>query len=295
MARTEYFYDPSASAANSLAPAFAAVRDNPGRLLLVRRIDSGNWELPGGRVELGESAARAAEREVAEEAGVTVTVTHLVGVYADPGHIMAYPDTGEVPQQFAVCFHATPIDGQPRPDWNEIRAAAWIDPDQIGELAVHPSMRERIADAVSGPFDHSPWAARPARTHQLTFPTRTVADPIAEVPAFVTMRHRDIADRLDRIRRYGRRGTTPADVADAARTFRPQPGLRQRRPRRRMAPPPRDHQNGDPLADGTQGHPARPRSVHGTRAAPRRTTDQSSWMSPSRTSRTAPKVGRRQG
>jgi 8-oxo-dGTP pyrophosphatase MutT (NUDIX family) len=36
-------------------------------VLLVRRRDSGNWEPPGGRVELGESATAAAEREVAEE------------------------------------------------------------------------------------------------------------------------------------------------------------------------------------------------------------------------------------
>ena len=57
MARIEYFHDPSAPAPNSLAPtAFAAVRDHHGRLLLVRRTDSGNWELPGGRVQLGESA-----------------------------------------------------------------------------------------------------------------------------------------------------------------------------------------------------------------------------------------------
>src|SRR5689334_1417221 len=130
MARQEYYHDAAAPPANSLTPtAFAAVRDDLGRLLLVRRIDSGNWELPGGRVELGESAAQAAEREVAEEAGVTVKVTHLLGVYTDPGHLMAYPDTGEVRQQFAVCFHATPLDGQPRADRHETRAAAWVDPE----------------------------------------------------------------------------------------------------------------------------------------------------------------------
>ena len=44
--------------------AFAAVCDDHGRVLLVRRGDSGNWELPGGRVELGETATTAAEREV---------------------------------------------------------------------------------------------------------------------------------------------------------------------------------------------------------------------------------------
>src|SRR4051812_13628167 len=88
--------------------AFAAVRDEQGRVLLVRRSDSGNWELPGGRVELGETATTAAEREVVEESGVAIKVTRLAGVYTDPGHVMVYPDTGEARQQFAVCFHALP-------------------------------------------------------------------------------------------------------------------------------------------------------------------------------------------
>jgi ADP-ribose pyrophosphatase YjhB (NUDIX family) len=52
---------------------FAAVRDDQGRVLLVRRNDSGNWELPGGRVELGETAITAVKREVSEESGVAMT------------------------------------------------------------------------------------------------------------------------------------------------------------------------------------------------------------------------------
>ena len=40
-----------------MAPsAFAAVRDITGRILLVRRCDTGDWELPGGHVHPGESA-----------------------------------------------------------------------------------------------------------------------------------------------------------------------------------------------------------------------------------------------
>jgi hypothetical protein len=74
-------------------------------------------------------------------------------VYTDPGHIIAYPDTGEVRQQFAVCFHAMPVSGHPRPDRSETRAAAWIEPEQVAELAIHPGMRERIADALGGPFE----------------------------------------------------------------------------------------------------------------------------------------------
>jgi 8-oxo-dGTP diphosphatase len=49
--------------------AFAAVRDITGRMLLVRRCDTGDWELPGGHVDPGESASDAV-RETAEESGI---------------------------------------------------------------------------------------------------------------------------------------------------------------------------------------------------------------------------------
>jgi ADP-ribose pyrophosphatase YjhB (NUDIX family) len=150
VAREEYYHDPAAPRANSLAPtAFAAVRDGQGRILLVRRVDTGNWELPGGRVEIGESAAVAAEREVAEESGVRVKVVQLAGVYTDPGHVMVYPANGEVRQQFAVCFHAVALEGEPEPDHDETCEAAWVAPERLGVLPIHPSMRQRIAHAIA--------------------------------------------------------------------------------------------------------------------------------------------------
>ncbi len=115
----EFFGDPGAPKANTIRPtAFAAVRDNAGRLLLVRRADTGNWELPGGKVELGESALTAVVREVQEESGIHIRVGGLSGIYTNPDHVMAYLD-GEVRQQFALCFHATPVSGHPRPDHQE--------------------------------------------------------------------------------------------------------------------------------------------------------------------------------
>ena len=52
-----HFHDPYAPAATVVVPSvFVAVRSWDGRLLLVRRIDSGCWELPAGRVDVGESA-----------------------------------------------------------------------------------------------------------------------------------------------------------------------------------------------------------------------------------------------
>lgn len=152
VARDEYYNDPNAPTPNSLAPsAFAVVRDAAGRVLLVRRVDNGVWELPGGRVGLGESATTAAVREVAEESGVTVKVTRLAGVYTDPGHIIVNPATGEARQQFVVCFHALPLGGEPHPDDHETCEAAWIPTDRLDALDIHPTMRRRITDALGDP------------------------------------------------------------------------------------------------------------------------------------------------
>jgi hypothetical protein len=70
--RREYYDQPDAPATTCVAPcAFAAARDVTGRLLLVRRCDTGDWEMPGGHVDPGESASDAAVRETAEESGIT--------------------------------------------------------------------------------------------------------------------------------------------------------------------------------------------------------------------------------
>lgn len=152
MARTEYYHDVAAPQAQKLLPAaFAVVRDDSGRILLVRRADDGYWELPGGRVEVGESASAAVIREVAEEAGVAITVTGLAGIYTDPGHVLAYPHNGGIYQQFAVCFHAVTTDCDAQPDRKETTAAAWFAPERATRLSMHPAMRQRLIDALAEP------------------------------------------------------------------------------------------------------------------------------------------------
>jgi 8-oxo-dGTP diphosphatase len=50
-------------------------------ILLVKARDKNNWQLPGGRLEPGETPAQAVVREVKEETGLRARVGRLTGRY----------------------------------------------------------------------------------------------------------------------------------------------------------------------------------------------------------------------
>jgi 8-oxo-dGTP diphosphatase len=63
----------------------AIARDGRGHLLLVRRADNGQWALPGGTLEWGETLRSSIVRELFEEAGVEqVSLGPVVGVFSRP-------------------------------------------------------------------------------------------------------------------------------------------------------------------------------------------------------------------
>jgi 8-oxo-dGTP diphosphatase len=147
--RHVWFHDAEAPAATVVTPsAFVAVRWHEGRLLLVRRCDSGAWELPGGRVDVGETAVEAAVRETAEEAGVQVVVTGLLGIFSDPGHVIR-SSTGEVRQQFAVLFRGRAVGGAPRGDLHETSEAAWVAVAELSHRPIPAPVRMWIAEALA--------------------------------------------------------------------------------------------------------------------------------------------------
>jgi 8-oxo-dGTP pyrophosphatase MutT (NUDIX family) len=150
MGRTEYFDEPQAPTPNSLVPAASAVvEDDQGRVLLHLRSDSGNWSIPGGAMEPGESLAQTVVREVLEETGVQVRPVRVVGVYSDPSHVVAYDD-GEVRQEFSVCFACEPTGGAPSPDSEESDAVRWVAREELAALAITPAIRRRLDDHFSG-------------------------------------------------------------------------------------------------------------------------------------------------
>jgi 8-oxo-dGTP pyrophosphatase MutT (NUDIX family) len=148
MARVDYLDDPNAPAANSVVPSVTvAIRDDRGRMLLIHKIDNDLWALPGGGHDAGERITDTAVREVKEETGLDVEILRLVGTYTNPNHVMAYDD-GEVRQQFSLCFEGRWIGGTPHEDGKETKAVRWVDPSDLDNLNIHPSMRLRIDHAL---------------------------------------------------------------------------------------------------------------------------------------------------
>lgn len=86
-----------------LAYATALIHDGRGSVLFQHRRDFDVWGLPGGILELGESAREGLAREVREETGYTVTSGRFIGLYTSPEFLVVYPNGHRV-QQVTACF-----------------------------------------------------------------------------------------------------------------------------------------------------------------------------------------------
>ncbi len=110
-------------------------RDDAGRLLLVRLIDSGHWATIGGAVEPGERPRDGAVREAEEEAGVMVDLGRILGVFGGPEYRVTYPN-GDESAYVVTVFDATIAEGTPRPDGEETSEVGWFAPGDLplGEM-----------------------------------------------------------------------------------------------------------------------------------------------------------------
>ena len=147
--RIDYYDSPEAPKANSLVPAVnVVVVNDAGEILLIRRTDNGNWALPGGAVDLGESVAQAAVRETLEESGIECTITGIVGIYSDPRHVILYTSNGEARQEFSIVLTPRPLAGQATPS-TKSGEPRWVPVSEILEYTMDRSMRIRINDFLS--------------------------------------------------------------------------------------------------------------------------------------------------
>jgi ADP-ribose pyrophosphatase YjhB (NUDIX family) len=126
------------------------VRDEAGRVALVRHTYADHWYLPGGGVKKGESFAAAALREVAEEIGLTdCTIERIVGIYHSRRE---YKDDHIV--LFAVRVAA---DGAIRVhDRREIAETGWFAPGALPD-GISAATARRIAEDQAGTIGAGIW------------------------------------------------------------------------------------------------------------------------------------------
>jgi 8-oxo-dGTP pyrophosphatase MutT (NUDIX family) len=124
----------------------AALLDERGRVFLTRRTDNGQWCLPGGRMEPGESATEACEREVREETGLRVRLKRLVGVYSHADQLVVYPD-GNKAHIVALHFEAEIMEGQSTLS-DETTDFGYFSLDEIEGLEMFGRHRERVVDTL---------------------------------------------------------------------------------------------------------------------------------------------------
>jgi ADP-ribose pyrophosphatase YjhB (NUDIX family) len=102
-----------------------------GKILLIQERADGNWAMPGGWADLGNSPASVAEREVREESGFRVKAEKVVAVI-DANRI----EPLEFYHAYKIIFLCSLLDGDPRTSY-ETLAVDFFDPNHLPPLSVY--------------------------------------------------------------------------------------------------------------------------------------------------------------
>lgn len=113
------------------------------RVLLERRGQpprQGSWALPGGLIDLGETAEAAVKREVREECGIEVTVGPLLGLF-EP--IQYDPDDRIRYHYVVIDFLAYYRSGEMQAG-DDAAELCWVLPNELTNYALHPATQAMI-------------------------------------------------------------------------------------------------------------------------------------------------------
>ncbi|WP_420392506.1 NUDIX domain-containing protein [Acuticoccus sp.] len=128
------------------------VRDVEDRVLLVRHTYTGGWHVPGGAVDVGETASEAALRECREEAGLVVE--------GEPRLLGLYFNRAQLQRDHVACFvvadHPSLSSYVLAPQALEIAQVRTV-PLAALPSEVTPATRRRLAEAFEGAAIATDW------------------------------------------------------------------------------------------------------------------------------------------
>ena len=128
-----------------------AVVLDAGRVLLVRRGKpplAGKWSLPGGMLELGETTAEAARREVAEECGLQIRVGELAGILDR----VVRDAEGRIRYHWVLVDYVATVESGELCAASDADEAQWVEVDEVERLETTDGLLEMIrrAQALAG-------------------------------------------------------------------------------------------------------------------------------------------------
>jgi 8-oxo-dGTP diphosphatase len=116
----------------------ALVRDNGGRVLLVRKRGTAAFMQPGGKRDTGESDVAALSRELSEELGC-----QLAGHSARSLGVFECVAANEPWFQVRAAVYAVDVEGLVEPK-AEIEEMVWVDPRALPDLHLAPLTRDYV-------------------------------------------------------------------------------------------------------------------------------------------------------
>ncbi len=124
------------------------IENKNGELLLQRRSDTGQWCVPGGALEPGETFIEAAKRELKEETGILVSELKLFGLYSGADREIHYPN-GDVVYSLSVIFITRSYSGEITDPDGEALEHRFFDRESIPSDLFEPDSRP-ILDWAKG-------------------------------------------------------------------------------------------------------------------------------------------------
>lgn len=117
-------------------PSVAAIiRDESGKILLVKSSNSDVWGLPAGAVDLGETPAEAIMREVFEETNLRVLPVKIVGVFGGEKFRYVYAN-GDAVEYFIVVFDCEITGGKLLNQDGEVSEFKYFAVEEMPQLAI---------------------------------------------------------------------------------------------------------------------------------------------------------------
>lgn len=124
-----------------IVSAGGIVEDGQGNILLVKTQHDG-WVYPGGITEIGENLIDGVVREIKEESGIDVTVSHLVSIISNSGIHKWHDDITDVPTKVMFDF-VCKFDGGILTTSDETSDCKWVSKDKVLDWITLPSIRLR--------------------------------------------------------------------------------------------------------------------------------------------------------